>query len=151
MRLHSIAYAVLGSALLCASLSAQVYRDGYGRPVDPYRDRGNYGGYNRPDRAVGDPVNHTLDDIRRARSHGWTSRHDSKEFDKAENELFKFHERLARGRFENHHLDEAISHIQRLVNSARIEPRERDYLARDLYSLRDFRASAAGRYYGRPY
>ena len=46
---------------------------------------------------------------------------------------------LTQGRYEKHHLDEAIDHIQRVVNSNSLDPRDRGALADDLRRMRDYR------------
>ena len=135
-----IMIAAMGTLLLGSVLSAQVYRDSYGRPMGPDAGRG----YGRYDRGYSDPVDRSVEDIRQARAYGYMARHEAKELEKAENELWKFQDRWRRGHFDRHHLDEAIEHLQRFVNSARIDPRQRERLDRDLYALRDFRSSNGG-------
>ncbi len=66
-------------------------------------------------------------------------RADRKRFDEARRELFDFESRFDQGRYEKHHLDEDIDHIQRVVNSNSLDPRDRGALAEDLRLMRDYR------------
>ena len=50
-----------------------------------------------------------------------------------------FESRFDQGRYEKHHLDEAIDHIQHVVNSNSLDPRDRGALAEDLRRMRDYR------------
>ncbi len=132
---------VLGAMILAASAHAQVYRDGYGQPAQRY-DRGG-----RYERAGGDAVGRALSDLGQGSRYRYLDHRDRKRVEKAESELYKFQDRWARGHFDTHHLDEAISNLQHLVDSDRVPPRERETFNRDAYALRDFRASG-GRSYG---
>src|SRR5580658_6795872 len=76
----------------------------------PYGDRE----YAREDRALFDRARMDLD---RASPYPYASRADRKRFDEARRELFDFESRFDQGRYEKHHLDEAIDHIQHVVNS----------------------------------
>jgi hypothetical protein len=117
----------MASVLLAAAglvASAQVYRDQYRRA---------------------NPVDRAIADLHRARS-GWVDHHEFKHFDHAERELYRFRGRLAEGRFDTHPLDEGISELNHLANSGRINPRDHEIFARDLYELREFRARG-GRFY----
>lgn len=114
---------------------------------DRYDNRGYSGGYDRRVQS-GDIVRRVADDISRARSYGYLGRSERNHLEKAERELFKFQDRWSRGRFDRDPLDDAISHLNHVVNGSRIDPRERDVLARDLYALRDFRESARRGSYG---
>jgi hypothetical protein len=128
---------LLGSALSIVTAQAQVYREGpYGR--GGYRDDRGYG--------RGDAINRTLSDINRVRSYGWSDRRERKHLDQAERELVKFQDKLVRGRFDYHHLDQGIEHLNRALNSYQMNPRDRDVLARDLITLRDFRNGGRGYY-----
>jgi hypothetical protein len=123
-------------------------RDGYGNPrynnrgynTERYRDydRDSYGGgyrFNLVDRV--------MNDLSRASGYGWMDNHNRKHIDHAQRDLDRFREKWSRGRFDRGRLDSAISNLQHVVNSNRIEPRSRDRLARDLYDLRNFRTRGA--------
>ncbi|MGA2716297.1 MAG: hypothetical protein ABSG41_24640 [Bryobacteraceae bacterium] len=113
--------------LLAASAFAQ--NQYYDRP---YGDRD----YARRDRALFDRARMDLD---RASAYPYASRADRKRFDEARRELFDFESRFDQGRYEKHHLDEAIDHIQRVVNSNSLDPWDRGSLAQDLRRMRDYR------------
>ena len=92
---------------------------GQNQPYDrPYGDRD----YARQDRALFDRARMDLD---RASAYPYASRADRKRFDEARRELFDFESRFDQGRYEKHHLDEAIDHIQHVVNSNSLDPRDR--------------------------
>jgi hypothetical protein len=117
---------------LCAN--AQVYNQG------PYRDdpnRDNDGYYQNDDRAYrprnddrsydnrrsgyrgGSPVDQALRDLDYAASNRYMSRSDRKRFDKAREELMEFQNKLYRGRFDRHELDDAISAMQKAAERDR--------------------------------
>ena len=98
----------------------------------PYGDRD----YARQDRALFDRARMDLD---HAGAYPYASRADRKRFDEARRELFDFESRFDQGRYEKHHLDEAIDHIQHVVNSNSLDPRDRGALAEDLRRMRDYR------------
>lgn len=98
----------------------------------PYGDRD----YARQDRALFDRARI---DLERAAAYPYASRADRKRFDEARRELFDFESRFDQGRYEKHHLDEAIEHLQRVVNSNSLDPRDRGALADDLRRMRDYR------------
>ncbi len=70
-----------------------------------------------------------------------------REIDQARRDLIRFRENWSRGRFDRDRLDGAIEHIHHFVDSRDVDPRMRERLERDLYSLRDFRANSG--YQGR--
>lgn len=98
----------------------------------PYGDRD----YARQDRALFDRARMDLD---RAAAYPYASRSDRKRFDEAKRELFDFESRFDQGRYEKHHLDSAIDHIQKVVNSNSLDPRDRGALSDDLRRMRDYR------------
>jgi hypothetical protein len=117
---------------LCAN--AQVYNQGPYRD-DPYRDNDGY--YQNDDRAYpprnddryydnrrsgyrgGSPVDQALRDLDYAASNRYLSRGDRKRFDKAREELMEFQNKLYRGRFDRHELDDAISAMQKAAERDR--------------------------------
>lgn len=98
----------------------------------PYADRN----YARQDRAL---FEHTRVDLDRAAAYPYASRADRKRFDEAKRELFDFQNRFDEGRYEKNHLDSAIDHIQKVVESNSLDPRDRGALADDLRRMRDYR------------
>ena len=110
---------------------------------------GNYdtrGGYNRGGVGVVDRVISNLDSA----GYYGQSGSDRRNLEHARNDLYRFRENWYRGKFDKGRLDSAIDHIHHVVNSRWTNPRERDGLTRDMYALREFRAS--GGYPGRgPY
>ena len=127
----------LGGTALLVIISAQAqYRD------DPYYDRGP--AYSRAPHPDGGPVSRVLADLDRF---GGYDRHTLKEVEQARFDLERFRDNGMRGRFDRDRLDGAIGHLQHVVDSRWISPRERNILARDLDALRDFRAN---RGYPRP-
>jgi hypothetical protein len=79
-------------------------------------------------------------DLDRASRYSWASRSDTKRFDEARSHLFNFESRFDQGRYEKHELDEAISHIQSVVDHNSLDPRDRGALGEDLRRMRDYRA-----------
>jgi hypothetical protein len=55
-------------------------------------------------------------------------------------ELDELQQKLGRGFYDERELDEVTQALQEVVNSNRLNGRDRDVLARDLDRLRDFRA-----------
>jgi hypothetical protein len=128
---------LMGAALLGGAVCAQAQWNGTWRNDRPYGYGGQYDGrYGRG----GDVVGSTLRDLERVRSFGWNG-HERKHVDQARNDLMRFEDKWRSGRWDNGRLDNAIGHIQSVVNSGRISPRDRDMLVRGLYSLREFRSN----------
>lgn len=98
----------------------------------PYGDRT----YARQDRSLFDRARIDLD---RAAAYPYASRSDRKRFDEARRELFDFESRFDQGRYEKNHLNSAIDHIQKVVNSNSLDPRDRGALSDDLRRMRDYR------------
>jgi hypothetical protein len=115
---------LLASTLLAVSAFAQ-----YDRPCGD-RD------YARQDRGLFDKARMDLD---RASAYPYASRADRRRFDDARTKLFDFESRFDRGRYEKHYLDGAIDHIQHVVNSNSLDPRDRGDLSDDLRRMRDYR------------
>ncbi len=116
------------AALGAVPASAQYYY-AYDRPYSPRA-------YARQDRALFD---HARMDLDRAAAYPYASRADQKRFDEAKRELFDFQSRFDEGRYEKNHLDSAINHIQKVVESNSLDPRDRGALSDDLRRMRDYR------------
>ena len=112
------------STLLAVSACGQYDR--------PYGDRD----YARQDRGLFDRARMDLD---RASAYPYASRTDRKRFDEARSKLFDFESRFDQGRYEKHFLDGAIDHIQHVVESNSLDPRDRGSLSDDLRRMRDYR------------
>ena len=161
-----------GFLLMTVCANAQVYNQG------PYRDgpeREDDGYYQRDNRAYpqryddryydnrgsypqdrrygsrgGSPVDQSLRDLDYAASNRYLSRGDQKRFDKARRQLLEFQNKLYRGRFDRHELDEAISAMQSAADHDRVDRyRGSSPLWDDVQRLREFRDS--NRYASRGY
>lgn len=104
----------------------------FGQSDRPYGDRD----YARLDHALFDRARMDLD---RASGYPYASRGDRKRFDEARSKLFDFESRFDQGRYQKHQLDEAIEHIERVVRSNSLDPRDRQALSEDLRRMRDYR------------
>lgn len=144
---HLLATVLLGSGLLAGVLSAQTQYDGrYDRRYDGrYNDRGrvegDYGRYGGDRYRGGDVFDRLRRDLDRAESHSYGRGSDHRRFNKVRQEMGEFQNKWARGRFDRHELDDVIGALKRVVNDNRIDPRDRDALANDMYQLREFRAA----------
>jgi hypothetical protein len=128
---------LMGAALLGGAVCAQAQWNGTWRGDS----RSGYGGqYEGRNGRGGDAIGNSLRDLDRIGSFAWNG-HERKQVDQARNDLMRFEDKWRSGRWDGGRLDNAIGHIQNLVNSGRISPRDRDMLVRDLYSLRDFRSN----------
>lgn len=128
-------------------------RDPYYRNDPYYRGGSDYGNgrysddrysydYGRSGQYLIDRVMSDLDQAaRRARLDG----HEVDHFNDVAHNLQEFEWRWARGRFDTGKLDKAIHNLEHLAEADRVRGRDRDMLSRDLYDLRQFRASR-GRY-----
>jgi len=63
--------------------------------------------------------------------------------------LQDFQVRWSHGKFDTGKLDKAIHNLEHLAQADRVRVRDREILSRDLYDLRQFRATRGG-YYQRP-
>ncbi len=123
MRLFTTALASSALLVFAVAANAQYQRGPRYGDRDDYRNRG------------GGIVERVRADVDRAESHSYANGGDRKRFGRVREELNDFQ------RSGNpHELNEAISRLQKVVNENRLAPRDRDMLADDLYSLRDFRA-----------
>lgn len=99
----------------------------------PYGDRD----YARQDRGLFDRARIDLD---RASAYPYASPGDRKRFDEARGKLYEFQLRFDQGRYDSHHLDEAIDRIRHVVESNSLDPRDRGALSDDLRRMQDYRA-----------
>jgi hypothetical protein len=113
-----------GSALLFFTVSANAQ---YGRGPS------YYGRYDQP--RGGGILDRVRADLDRAESHSYANGGDRKRFNHVREELNEF-QRTGNP----HELNDTISRLQKVVNENRLDPRDRDMLADDLYRMRDFRA-----------
>jgi len=118
--------------LTLATASALLAIPAFGQYDRPYGDRD----YARQDKSLFDRARADLD---RASAYPYASKGDRKRFDEARRELFDFESRFEQGRYEKHHLNEAIDHLQKVVNDNSLDPRDRGALADDLRRMRDYR------------
>jgi hypothetical protein len=131
------------TVLLAAGTAGAQYRDPYGNPYP--NDRRGYADQGRHDRGL-DPIDRTLSDLDRAESARFVDRGNRRHLDDARKDLIRFVENRSRGRFDRGRLDNAIGHLEHLLRSPQLHPRDREVLARDRDALRDFRTR--GGYYG---
>jgi len=136
---------LLGCGVLFLTLSAgaQTY-DPYYRNDDPY-NRQRYGYGQNQDYLIG----RVMSDLNQAASRAYVDDHERKHFDEVAGALQDFQSRWSRGRFDTGKLDKAIHNLEHLAQAERVGGRDREMLTRDLYDLRQFRATRGG-YYQRP-
>jgi hypothetical protein len=129
-----------GALWLAGSAHAQYGR----RPDGPYNGGDNrydpyYSGQSGPANR-GDLIDRVLSDLDRSEGFNRDGRN-RKEYERARQDLLRFRENLARGKFDRGRLDSAIKNVERLANSRWMSQREREMLSRDTYALRDFRSN----------
>ncbi len=129
----------IGKALLLTSAVALLAGCAGAQYRDPYYRGPRPDGYSR-----GGLIGRVLSDLDSARSYARLDRHERGHFEHARRDLLVFQDHYARGRFDKDRLDGAIENIHHLVDSDQVHPRNRRLLARDVESLRDFRASRGG-------
>jgi hypothetical protein len=127
---------------------------GYNGAREPYYTGGNpgYAGDYRG-AASNSIVSRTLYDLDSAERTARVDRHEFSHFEHARNELQRFEDRWARGRFDRRQLDKAIHDVEHLVNARQLRGRSRDVLSRDLSALYSLRQSGRRQYdprYGDP-
>ncbi len=132
----------------CGVLAVSDAANAQSWPWDPYDRNGGYSdegysyGYGRNSLYLVDRVMSDLDQAaRRAR----LDDHEVDHFNEVARNLQEFQSRWARGKFDAGKLDKAIHNLEHLAEADRVRGRDRDMLSRDLYDLRQFRASR-GRY-----
>jgi non-ribosomal peptide synthetase component F len=130
MRRIQISGLIAAAVLVASTANAQYRQD------DPYRD--GRGAYRQDGTGL---IRSVQSDLSRAASRGYMSGRERSRLDQALRNLADFDRDLSRGRFDRHDLDRAIDHVNDVVKSNRIDPREREILYADLNRLRDFRAS----------
>ena len=147
---------LLGSAVLFFTFGAGAQtwgRDQYGQPrYDPYyrNDNPNYRdrGYRQ---YQGDLIGRVMSDLNRAGSRAYIDGHERHHFDEVAGNLEDFQARLTRGKFDTGKLDKAIHNLEHLAQADRVRGGDRELLTRDLYDLRQFRATRGGYGYGGGY
>jgi hypothetical protein len=142
---------LLAASALAASAPAALAQNGPWRGGDPsyrgnrdprYRDRGNYPG---PQSGAG-IVDRAIGNLNSGFGYGYYDRDQRKHREKAIEALYKFRDKWARGKWDNGQLDRAIENIDHLVRSNWGRGADRVGLERDLWALRDFRASGGRNY-----
>ena len=136
---------LFGCGILTVCASAQSWQQ------DPYyRDDARYrGGY--PQQGNGyeygsgrnqqSLVNRVMSDLDQAARRARLDGHEVDHFNEAARSLQEFQWTWARGKFDNGKLDKAIHNLEHLAQADRVRGRDREMLSRDLYDLRQFRAS----------
>ena len=142
---HLCRLVLFGCGVLAVGASAQSWQqDPYYRDDPHYRggySQQGYGygyGYGRNQQVLVDRVMSDLDQAaRRARLDG----HEVDHFNEVARSLQEFQSKWARGKFDTGKLDKAIHNLEHLAEADRVRGRDREMLSRDLYDLRQFRAS----------
>lgn len=92
-----------------------------------------------------EPLDRVRADLdRAARDMHYLTGSEARRFARAQEEIREFQEKWNRGRFDRGELDDVIGSLQRVVDSNRLRPRDRDLLLDDLARLRDIRARSGG-------
>ncbi len=84
-------------------------------------------------------IDRVLRDVDSAQYDRFAARHERHQFEQARKDLLRFEDRWYRGDFDRGRLDGAIGHLDHIVRSPYVDPRERHVLERDLWDLRAFR------------
>ena len=143
-----------GVLLFTLAAGAQTWgQDQYGQPRndpnyrydDPYYRQRGYGYGQNQDYLIG----RVMSDLNQAASRAYLDGHERRHFDEVAGNLQDFQARWSRGRFDTGKLDKAIHNLEHLAQADRVRGRDREMLTRDLYDLRQFRATRGG-YYQRP-
>ena len=140
---RSFSLVLFGCGVLTACASAQSWQQGPSYRDDPrYRgghsQQGYRDGYGRNQQLLVERVMSDLDQAaRRARLDG----HEVDHFNEVARSLQEFQEKWDRGKFDSGKLDKAIHNLEHLAEADRVRGRDREMLSRDLYDLRQFRAS----------
>ncbi len=151
-----LSLALFGCGVLAVGGAANAQRwprDPYDRNDPYYRNDPNYrtGGYSDDrysygyDRNSQYLVGRVMSDLDQAARRGRLDGHEVDHFNEVARNLQEFQSRWARGKFDTGKLDRAIHNLEHLAEADRVRGRDRDMLSRDLYDLRQFRASR-GRY-----
>ena len=135
-RLPIRSLAGLGLLFLALGAQAQV----------SWRVEGRYDRDGRGNRRGGSPVEQALADLNYAESAAYPSHGVRKHFDHARKELWDFQRAWNERRFDRHELDEAISAMQKVVNTDGLRPNDRVTLVEDLHQLREMRLEYSNSY-----
>ena len=142
---------LLAVLFVTLSAGAQTWgQDQYGQPRynpnyrndDQYYRQRAYGYGHNQDYLIG----RVMSDLNQAASHAYLDGHERMHFDEVANSLQDFQTRWYRGKFDTGKLDKAIHNLEHLAQADRVPGRDREMLARDLYDLRQFRATGGGYY-----
>jgi len=140
-RLYMRSGVLLGTGVLFFTLSAgaQTWRqDSFGQPrYDPYYRNGQSQDY---------LLGRVMSDLNQAASRAYLDGHERNHFDEVARNLQDFQARWSRGHFDTGKLDNAIHNLEHLAQADRVHPSDREMLARDLYDLRQFRATRGSSY-----
>jgi hypothetical protein len=82
-----------------------------------------------------------MSDLDQAVRHAHLDGHELGHFNEVARSLQEFQSKWARGKFDSGKLDKAIHNLEHLAEADRVRGRDREMLSRDLYDLRQFRAS----------
>jgi hypothetical protein len=93
-------------------------------------------------------IGRVMSDLNRAASRAYLDGHEQKHVDEVAGSLQDFQVRWSRGKFDTAKLDKAIHNLEHLGQADRVRGRDREILSRDLYDLRQFRATRG--YYQSP-
>jgi hypothetical protein len=90
------------------------------------------------------PMDRLMADLDRAQANSRFDRGDRGRFARARKEIYDFQRKFAAGRYDRRELDQAIGSVQRVVDLASINRRDRAVLMEDLSRMREFRANFRG-------
>jgi hypothetical protein len=79
------------------------------------------------------------EDLDRVQSTTFPGSRDEFRITRTKQELGELQEKMASGRYDQPQLDDVISGLQRVIDSNKLSPRDRDMLTDDLSHLRDYR------------
>ena len=115
--------------------------DEYGAHFGPNRDGDRrFDNDNRGDNRRAMFFQRIREDLDRATSSASPYRGDRQRLDRTKYQLDELQIKLARGFYDERELNEVMGSLQRVVDSNRLAPRDRDILTEDLKRLDDFRA-----------
>jgi hypothetical protein len=134
---------IAGTGLLLFGLSAGMAQD---RDRDRGRDRDRDDTYYqsrdtffRDQRWKARLFERVRDDLDRVQASTFPVSRDEFRIAKTKQELNELQSKLAAGRYDQPELDDAISSLQKVVDSNKLSPRDREMLADDLNRMRDYR------------
>ncbi len=84
-------------------------------------------------------VDRTMDDLRHIERQNAFAGEDRDRYERAMRSLSDFDRSVSEGRFDRGKLDEAIEHVDHVMKSKMLDPRERDRVMDDLRDLRRLR------------